>query len=71
MRKETKIGLLFFAIFNILNFIHNKMASDIPLLHFTIGILVGLGFLYIFIGILPESVYIKIKSLKNNLRKNN
>ena len=64
MRKETKIGLLLFAIFNILNFITKEVGTEMPILHFCLGVLTGLAFLYIIIGLLPESNYLKLRRFK-------
>lgn len=67
MRKELKIGILLFAIFNLANLIVNHLLPEIPILHFILGGLVGLAFCQITIGILPEAAYLKLKNLKKNL----
>lgn len=66
MRKEIKIGLAFFVLFSILNFISNEIGAEIPILHFGRGILVGLAFAEIIIGLLPESIYLKTKNFKKS-----
>lgn len=66
MRKETKIGFLIFAIFNIVNFITNEIGREIPILHFCLGGLAGLAFAALIIGLLPESIYLKIKDYKKS-----
>lgn len=67
MRREVKVGILLFAIFNILNIIVNNFFPEIPVFHFILGGLVGLALCQIIIGILPESAYIKLKRFKKNL----
>lgn len=67
MRKEVKVGILLFAIFNILNIIANNLLQEIPMLHFILGGLVGLALSQIIIGILPEPTYKKLKRSKKNL----
>ncbi len=64
MRKEVKIGLLLFAIFNVLKYITNEIVSEVPVIHFILGGLVGLSLVHIVIGSLPESTYSKIKAFK-------
>lgn len=64
MRKELKIGLLLFAVFNLVNLFVNNRFPEIPALHFILGGLAGLAFCQIIIGILPESAYLKLKKLK-------
>lgn len=67
MRKEVKVGILLFAIFNILNLIINNFFPEIPVLHFILGGLVGLALSQIIIGILPEPAYLKLKHFKKNV----
>lgn len=67
MRKELKIGLLLFAIFNLANLVINHLLPEIPVLHFILGGLAGLAFCQTIIGILPEASYLKLKNLKKNL----
>ena len=67
MRKELKIGLLLFAIFNLANLVINHLLPEIPALHFILGGLAGLAFCQTIIGILPETTYLKLKKLKKNL----
>jgi hypothetical protein len=64
MRKETKIGLLILAIFYVLNLITKEIGEEIFVLHFLLGGLVGLAFAEMVIGLLPESIYLKIKNFK-------
>lgn len=66
MRKETRIGLLLIAIFNLVNFITNELGTKVPVLHFCLGGLAGLAFMELIMGMLPEAVYYKIKSYKKN-----
>lgn len=70
LKKEVKIGILLFAVFNILNLIFNEIVAEMPALHFFLGGLVGLSLAMIIIGILPEMVYIKLKDFKINLLNN-
>jgi len=67
MRTEVKIGIVLFAIFNFANLMLQSLIAEMPLLHFIIGMLVGLSFCLIIIGILPETTYLKLKKLKKNL----
>lgn len=67
MRKELKIGILLFAIYNLANLIINQMLPEIPALHFILGGLVGLSSCLIIIGLLPESTYLKLKNFKKKL----
>ncbi|MBU4540573.1 MAG: hypothetical protein KJ774_05050 [Firmicutes bacterium] len=67
MRKELKTGILFFAIFNLINFFAKNIISELPVLHFILGGLVGLALCQIIIGILPETTYLKLKNLKKIL----
>ncbi len=67
MRKETKIGILLLALFNIINFITTNIAPEIHILHFLLGGLAGLSLCQIVIGILPESAYLKLKNFKKSL----
>jgi hypothetical protein len=66
MRKELKIGILLFAIFNLINFWSKNVISELPALHFIVGGLTGLALCQIIIGILPESTYLKLKHFKRN-----
>lgn len=66
MRKEIKIGILFFAIFNILNLIANVIGKEILALHFFRGGFAALALVEIIIGLLPESIYLKVKNSKKN-----
>ncbi|WP_373482196.1 hypothetical protein [Acetobacterium sp.] len=66
MRKELKIGLLLFAIFNLINFIIKNLLPEIPVLHFILGGLAGLALCQIIIGILPAATYLKLKNFKRN-----
>jgi len=66
MRKELKIGILLFAVFNLINFFTKNILPEIPALHFILGALVGLALCQIIIGILPESTYLKLKNFKKN-----
>lgn len=67
MKKEVKIGILLFAVFNVLNLIFNEIVAETPVLHYLLGGLVGLSLAMIIIGILPESVYLKLKEFKMTL----
>lgn len=67
MRKELKIGLLLFALFNLVNLFTNNLFPEIPALHFILGGLAGLAFCQTVIGILPEATYLKLKKFKKNL----
>lgn len=68
MRKELKIGILIFAIFNVINFIIRDFVPEIPVLHFFLGGFVALAFAEIIIGILPEPTYLKLKHFKNSIK---
>lgn len=70
MKKEIRMGLLFFALFSILRFtVNNVLEKDIPALHFLMGAFIGLALAEFIIGMLPESVYDKLKNCKKNLRR--
>jgi len=66
MRKEIKIGILLFAIFNVVNLITNEVGTKFAVLHFLLGGLAGLAFAEIIIGLLPESIYLSLKNHKKN-----
>ncbi|KNZ40343.1 hypothetical protein [Acetobacterium bakii] len=68
MRKELKIGILLFAIFNLINLFAHDIVPELPVLHFFLGGLAALAFMEIIIGILPEPTYLKLKQFKKNLR---
>lgn len=57
MKKELRLGVLLNATYLVLNRFLN-----IP--NFILGVLLGLGFCFVIIGILPERTYVKIKQLK-------
>lgn len=67
MKREVKISILLFAIFNIVNLIVNNFFPEILALHFLLGGLAGLAFAQIIIGILPEPTYLKLKAFKKNV----
>lgn len=67
MRKELKIGLILFALFNLVNLFTNNLFPEVSALHFILGGLAGLAFCETIIGILPETTYTKLKKLKKNL----
>jgi len=66
MRKEIKNGVLLFTLFNIINLIIIVIGKEIVVLHFCRGVLAGLAFTQVIIGMLPESIYLKVKSFKKN-----
>jgi len=68
MRKELKIGILLFAIFNVINLIVRDFVPEIPVLHFFLGGFAALAFAEIIIGILPEPTYFKLKHFKNIIK---
>ena len=57
---------MLFAIFNVVNFITNEIGTEILVLHFCLGGLAGLAFVEIIIGLLPQSIYLKINNCKKN-----
>lgn len=67
MRREFKLGVLIFAIFNFIRFIAEDILKEVPEIHFILGVLAAMSLVYIMIGTLPENTYLKIKSLKRNL----
>ncbi|MBI4858576.1 MAG: hypothetical protein HY818_17715 [Acetobacterium woodii] len=67
MKREVKLGILLFAIFNIVNLIANTILPEMPILHFIQGGLVGLALSQIIIGILPEPTYLKLKNFKKKI----
>lgn len=66
VRKETKIGALLFVVFNVVRIIADDKLTDLPLIHFSLGLLSGAAILLIMIGFLPEDKYLRIKSFKRN-----
>ena len=58
MRKEISIGILAF----VMNLVFERITSTPA---FASGILSGLSLCFIFIGILPDSTYHKLKGWKN------
>lgn len=64
MRKELRISVLLFTIFNIVRLISDEIGHEIFILHFFLGGLCAGAFLEMVIGMLPEATYIKLKSLK-------
>ena len=67
MRKEIRIGVLIFAVYNIIYLITKVIDTEIVVLHFCLGGLAGLAFVEIIIGLLPESIYFKIKNFKKKI----
>lgn len=66
MRKEIKNAIMLFALFNTINFITIVIGKEILALHFCCGVFAGLAFTEIIIGLLPESIYLKVKNFKKN-----
>lgn len=66
MRKETKIGILLLAIFNVINLITNEIGTEIVALHFLLGGLAGLALAEFIIGLLPETAYTGLKNWKKS-----
>jgi len=66
MRKETKIGILFFILSIILKNVGNSFFLGVHMLDFIIGACTALALLFIWIGIVPEDVYNKLKKWKKN-----
>ncbi len=64
LRKETKVGLICFVVFNILNYIAIETGSELPLLHFCTAGFIGLSISFLIVGLLPENVYTKVKNIK-------
>lgn len=66
MRKEFKLGVMLFAIFNVVRFIAKDILTELPAIHFILGVIVGLALVHIMIGSLPEDKYLRIKAFKGN-----
>lgn len=64
MRKETKIGILFFVLSIVLNKITKEFSVEVNILYFIIGACTGLSLVGIIIGMLPQNVYRKLKEWK-------
>ena len=67
MRKEFKLGAFIFVIFTVVRFIAEDKLSEMPLIHFLLGILAGVAIILIMIGALPEAKYLRIKAFKKKL----
>ena len=65
VRKEIKTGVLLFTVFNLLNFISDHLGADYSAIHFMLGMIAGLAFAHILVGILPEPVYVGLKKRKS------
>jgi len=66
MRKEIKIGGLLYVIFIVVRFFTKEILTEVPVIHFFLGIFVGLAIVEIIIGLLPEATYLKLKTIKND-----
>ncbi|MFH5836763.1 hypothetical protein ACHAL6_11895 [Proteiniclasticum sp. C24MP] len=67
-RKELKNAVMFFALFQVVNFISIQTGREIRALHFLLGIIAGLAFSELMIGLLSDSVYHRIRSFKKNIK---
>lgn len=64
MRKETKIGILFFIFSIALNKLGKIFFPEVNILYFIIGACTGLSLVGIIIGMFPEDVYSNLKEWK-------
>lgn len=64
MRKETKIGILFFVLSTVLNKITKEFLLEVNILYFITGACTCSGLVGIIIGMLPQDVYGKLKEWK-------
>lgn len=66
-RKEIKIGIFLFTIFNVINFITDQIGTEIFVFELLLGGIAGVAFAEIIIGSLPETIYVKLKNFKKNI----
>lgn len=66
-RKEIKIGIFLFTIFNVINFITDQIGTEIYVFELLLGGIAGVAFAEIIIGSLPETIYVKLKNFKKNI----
>lgn len=66
MRKETKIGILFFIFSITLNRFRKAFFVEPNILCFITGACTSLGLVGIIIGMLPQNVYDNLKEWKKN-----
>lgn len=66
-RKEIKIGIFLFTIFNVINFITDQIGTEIFIFELLLGGIAGVAFAEIIIGSLPETIYVKLKNFKKNI----
>lgn len=67
MRWEQKAGVLFFAIFSIMNYPVRSFVGDSPMLEWMCGAFIALSGISHVIGLLPEPTYHRLKALKRKL----
>lgn len=70
-RKETKIGIIAFIIFLLLRLLGSyvEVIQTSNLIHFIMGMLVGLSLLAVIFEFIPEHLYERIKESKSSINK--
>lgn len=70
-RKETKIGMVAFIIFLLLRLLglYVEVIQTSNLIHFIMGMLVGLSLLAVISEFIPEYLYERIKESKSFINK--
>lgn len=66
-RNEIKIGIFLFTIFNVINFITDQIGTETFVFELLLGGIAGMAFAEIIIGLLPETIYVKLKNFKKNI----
>lgn len=64
MNKAMKRAVLLFTLFNLGHFTFSTLNRGGPIIEFGLGLLVGLGFLFVVKGLMPLTTRQKIKSIK-------
>lgn len=66
-RKEIQTAVLLFALFQIVHFIFMQLGEEFRAVHFALGIIAGLAFSALLIGLLSDSVYQRLKNFKKRI----
>ena len=66
-RKEIRTAVLLFALFQVVYFISMQLGEEIRAVHFALGIIAGLAFSALLIGLLSDSVYQRLKNFKKRI----
>lgn len=66
-RNEIKIGIFLFTIFNVIHFVTDQIGTETFVFELLLGGIAGMAFAEIIIGLLPETIYVKLKNFKKNI----